>query len=529
MSQSTRRQFLGTATAACLAGFLPRRAFAESEGLTRISILHTTDLHGHILPTTTYEGEANVGGLARCATQIRAWRSENPQNVLIDVGDVYQGTEVGLRTQGQIMTQCFDALGYDGWVVGNHEFDWGVEPFARVLENSSIPVLSANAVLEGKPAGKLSGGKSPFEKIKPYVLKNVGGFQIAVIGLTTPGLPYWFQPEFTKGFEAADPIRAAVETAQEVRALGADAVIFATHMGVRQGGDDFANRVDAISRAVPDAALIIAGHTHRDLPSQNVNGVLYSQANYYGINVGKTDLFFDASTRKLVRAEAMTRRMTSEIPLDPGILSLAHNDLEESEKILSSSAGLLTEMFSTQAAPGQPSDVERLIGTAVTQALQQKGVMTDAVIHGLFSQQNLEPGLKTIADVWKILPYENYVITGEMTPEQLMAALSEMPITGQRRGPSLIGLRFKMSPDAVPQIVGVESSDGQPLDRTRRYLVAMNTYDASGAGQRMMKLRAIMSEPSTKAQIHRVQTREALISFLSGKGSAGVGRRDVMS
>ncbi len=335
MPESTRRQFLGVAATACLSGFLPGRVFAESQGLTKISILHTTDLHGHILPTSTYEGETNVGGLARCATQIRAWRAENPNSMLIDVGDVYQGTEVGLRTQGHIMTQCFDALGYDGWVVGNHEFDWGIQAFGGVLESSSVPALSANAILEGKPAGKLSGASSHFEKIKPYVLRKVGGIQIAIIGLTTPGLPYWFRPEFTHGFEAADPVKAAVTAAQEVRALGADVVIFATHMGMRPGGDDFANRLDEVSRAVPDAALIIAGHTHRDVPSQNLNGVLYSQANYFGINIGKTDLFFDTSTRKLVRTEAMTKRMTSEIPLDPGTLSLAQHDLEESQKLLS--------------------------------------------------------------------------------------------------------------------------------------------------------------------------------------------------
>ncbi len=185
-------------------------------------------------------------------------------------------------------------------------------------------------------------------------------------------------------------------------------------------------------------------------------------------------------------------------------------------------------MLSTQADTAQPSEVERLIGTAVSQALQQKNVATDAVIHGLFSRENLEPGIKTIADVWKILPYENYVITGELTPEQLIAALTEMPFTGPRRGPSLIGLRFRVDAGST-KIIGVEKSDGQPLERSRRYRVAMNTYDASGAGQRMMRLRAIMTDPAAKAQIHRVQTREALISFLAGKGNVGVNKRDLIS
>src|ERR1700757_837713 len=87
----------------------------------RISILHTTDLHGHILPTFDYNGNPNLGGLARCATQIRRWRRENPNSILVDVGDVYQGTEVSFRNRGGLMIDLFNHLLYDAWIVGNHE------------------------------------------------------------------------------------------------------------------------------------------------------------------------------------------------------------------------------------------------------------------------------------------------------------------------------------------------------------------------------------------------------------------------
>src|SRR6266404_2910095 len=124
----TRRDFLKLAGYAGLISTVPnlaRAVAALDPDTVCISILHTTDLHGHILPTSDYDGNPDRGGLARCATQIRRWQRENPNSILIDVGDVYQGTDVSLRNKGALMIDLLNHLGYDAWVVGNHEFDWG--------------------------------------------------------------------------------------------------------------------------------------------------------------------------------------------------------------------------------------------------------------------------------------------------------------------------------------------------------------------------------------------------------------------
>jgi len=168
----TRRDFLKLAGRAGLIGAVPNLAHALAtlnSDTVCISILHTTDLHGHILPVPDYNGNPDRGGLARCVTQIRRWRRQNANSILIDVGDVYQGTDVGLRSKGELMIDLFNHLKYDAWVVGNHEFDWGIEPFEHALERSTMPVLAANTLLEGKPAGEFSDKKHPFEKIKPFI------------------------------------------------------------------------------------------------------------------------------------------------------------------------------------------------------------------------------------------------------------------------------------------------------------------------------------------------------------------------
>src|SRR6202045_847917 len=153
VSSPTRRAFLrtiGQAGLFCATPPIVRAAAAPNEDLVQISILHTTDLHGHILPTSDYAGKADLGGFARCATQIRRWRRQNPNSVLIDIGDVYQGTDVSLRNKGDLMIDLFNHLKYDGWVVGNHEFDWGIDVFRNVVARSKMPVLAANMSIEGK-------------------------------------------------------------------------------------------------------------------------------------------------------------------------------------------------------------------------------------------------------------------------------------------------------------------------------------------------------------------------------------------
>ena len=126
-----RRGFLAGAGAVAAAA-LPTWPVAHSAdrrdrelGRARtISIFHTTDLHGRILPTSTYEGLDDVGGFARCATCIRQWRRESPHSLTVDVGDVVQGTPVSLHRGGRLLIELFNRLGYDAWALGNHDFDW---------------------------------------------------------------------------------------------------------------------------------------------------------------------------------------------------------------------------------------------------------------------------------------------------------------------------------------------------------------------------------------------------------------------
>ena len=112
-----------------------------------ITILHTCDLHGHILPTESYEGQTNVGGIARCATMIHQIRAAEKNVLLVDAGDALQGTAVSFLSDGQVMVKCLNQLHYDSWTWGNHEFDWGLTKLAACAERAEMPIVVANVHL----------------------------------------------------------------------------------------------------------------------------------------------------------------------------------------------------------------------------------------------------------------------------------------------------------------------------------------------------------------------------------------------
>ena len=512
-----RRDFLRVLGGAAAFSALPYPVQATGNGLITVSLFHTTDLHGNILPTSTYEGVPDVGGLARCATQIHLWKRLNPHHVLIDAGDVYQGTQVGLNTRGQVMINAFNHMNYDAWVIGNHEFDWGMETVNAALSASAMPVLCANSTLDGKPAGALDDASSPLSRVQPYIIKEVAGFKIGVIGVTTPGMPYWFHESLYNGFEFLDPIEPVRKALREMRALQTDAIVIAGHMGLRRGGDDFANRTESLTKEFPEIVAFIGGHTHQDVPYETVNGVPFTQANYFGIHLGRLDITFDKESRRMKWAQPITSYMDHRFAIDPAVLSLAQADIERADEIMAVPVGTLVETLSIDNDVGRPSQVEELIAAAIMEAMEKRGVEVDGVVHGLiFPDGDFPAGDKTIGDLWSIMPYENQVVTARLNREELTVILREVFTNWASR--SLMGMSVDIEGRGRDlEVKEIYDREGRPLHARNRYRIAFNSYDAQSGGHRFMELRDILRRPESRMTIHPVQTREAIIDYFTAR------------
>ena len=502
----TRRRFLHLLGQGALMAALPAPLRAGDASTVTISLLHTTDLHGHILPTVDYHARPNLGGLARCASQIRAWCAANPNSMLLDVGDVYQGTAVSLASRGALMIRCFGALGYDAWVVGNHEFDWGADAFAAAVAASPMPVLSGNARLSG-PA---------LDRIRPWLIKEIAGIRLALVGLTTPALTTWLPPENLRDYEALDPVESLRHLLGDVAAQKPDAIILAGHMGLKRR-DDFANRVGELTRDFPQLAVCLGGHTHEDWPGDYIHGVLYTQADHYGIHAGKVDLTFDRATRRLVGRAATTVLMDSRVPFDPQIIALAQPDLAAADRELARPIGVLTEPFHASTLFGRPGEQERLIASAILAALRKQGANADVVIHGLFEKRVLEPGAKTVADMWRLLPYENQVVSFDVSGADLPVLAQE--IAGAHDLRQIMGLRVMAVPAGKEwRVTDLRQADGTPLSPQKSYRIAVNSHDSQSAGGRLPVLAGLVAAPNARRVLHPVETRDAAIDFFTTRG-----------
>lgn len=261
-----------------------------------ITILHTNDVHSHIDPfPADHPRNANMGGVARRANLIESIRKENPNVLLLDAGDIFQGTPYFNYYGGELEFKLMSMLNYDLATMGNHDFDNGLEGFVAQLPHAKFDFVSANydfknTILDGI--------------VKPYKIFTKNGIKIGVFGLGIQ-LEGLVDKKNYKETAYNDPI----ETAQEMTRIlktqeKCDLVICLSHIGYT-----YRNEPDKVSdlnlaAKTKDIDLIIGGHTHTflDKPTvvKNLDGIdtLVNQVGCYGINLGRIDFYFDKDKNK---------------------------------------------------------------------------------------------------------------------------------------------------------------------------------------------------------------------------------------
>ncbi len=293
-----RREFIEktAASSALLSLGLSLSSF-DTAKTKQLTVLHTNDVHSYIDPfPADHPRNANMGGVARRAALIESIRKENPNVLLLDAGDIFQGTPYFNYYGGELEFKLMSMMKYDASTIGNHDFDNGLQGLYAQLPHATFDFISANydfknTIMDGF--------------VKPYKIFDKNGIKVGVFGLGVE-----LQGLVDKKMYGETVYNDPVETAQDmVRILKkeqkCDLVICLSHIGYSYRNEP--NKICDLNLATltKDIDMIIGGHTHTflDKPTvvKNLEGkdVLVNQVGCYGINLGRIDIFFDSDKNKI--------------------------------------------------------------------------------------------------------------------------------------------------------------------------------------------------------------------------------------
>ena len=284
----SRREFIKRAALGTAAmSIIPSKTFSNTSELKQLTILHTNDMHSHIHPFESGRNKG-VGGMAQRATIIKKIRDEGNQVLLLDAGDIFQGTPYFNTYGGELEFKLMSEMGYDASTIGNHDFDNGLDGLVNQLPHAKFPFIVSNYDFSNT---------NMHDKYLKYKVFNKGGIKVGVfgIGIELDGLV----PKNLYGNTLyQNPIEKANYYSNHLKvSLACDLVICLSHLGFKYNTKKMSDKVLACQTNNID--LIIGGHTHTFLnepvivKNMDKKNVQIAQVGWAGINIGRIDYFFN--------------------------------------------------------------------------------------------------------------------------------------------------------------------------------------------------------------------------------------------
>lgn len=288
------RYLMGAGGALAFTSLSAQELFAKKE-LVKLVILHTNDVHSRLEPFADNDPKyPGMGGAARRAALINNIRNTEPNVLLLDAGDIFQGTPYFNFYLGEPEIKTMSAMGYDAATIGNHDFDGGLENLAKqVKSHATFAMLNSNYTIAGTALDGV---------VAPYKTFDKGGIRLGIFGVGID--PYGLVPQKLFGdIKYTNPILVANTTAKKLKQeLGCDIVICLSHLGYSYTDTKVSDVV--LAAETDNIELIIGGHTHTFLDSptllKNLSGkaVLVNQVGWAGLRLGRINFYVDPSTKK---------------------------------------------------------------------------------------------------------------------------------------------------------------------------------------------------------------------------------------
>jgi 2',3'-cyclic-nucleotide 2'-phosphodiesterase (5'-nucleotidase family) len=381
------------------------------QDIRRLTILHSNDLHARLLPDA--EGH---GGFAYVAAAIREEKAKAEGALVLHAGDFVQGTPVSTIFRGEPIWEVANHLGIDVNILGNHEFDYGWQQIPKFIQEVNFPTVTANLVND---QGELL---TP----SPYVIREVNGIRVAVIGLITGRLDELSRTEFRGPWRALPPAETAERYAKEVHDK-ADLVVGLGHL--------FNEEDDEVLRQAPDVPVLISGHNHGGQDEvKDYQGRICVKVRAYGRELGRLDLEVDVPRKKVVSYRWQRLPIeTSHYQPDPTVAALVDKWEKEVSHLVDVPIGVSKRGFDRGETQALIEKVMRE-ATGADLAYMNRGGVRDG----------LPKGQILIRHIWNIEPFGNLIEYGRVLGKD------------------------------IPE----EAREGRPIDPDREYVLATNDFIA---------------------------------------------------
>ncbi len=449
---------------------------SETDKDLTLTIIHTNDLHAHDEPFL--DNGKTVGGIARIGYIVRSLKKRFPAALVVDAGDIFQGSLLYSKFKGDIEVNLLNKIGYDIYTIGNHEFDDGAKNLAQQLEKAKFEIINANLDADAVPQlAKL---------IKPSVVRKIGGQSVGFVGAMTPELESLAINLQGVKLKATDDqwIQPIQEEVSKLKSSGVDKIVLVSHCGVDSDKE--------LAEKLPSVDAIIGGHSHTRLAKPVIvkhrdgSSTTIVQTGCYGRAVGFLQLTFNDNG---VVKPSLSRYRLFDVTSE----TVEVGDLKEYiEKVAAPFAALTREIVGTASDyfEKRNSLCDTSMGDIVCDAVRDAG--KDYGVTIAFHNRGgirgvLQKGPISVAQIEQILPFENYVVyatvTGKIIKKVVEHSLAD-GLGGHFADVSGLKIIWDKSKPSGERIVLILADDGKgnykPLDDDQTYKMAMNHYNFEG-------------------------------------------------
>lgn len=455
----------------------PNALSTDSTDLS-LTILHTNDIHAHLEPFI--EHGKTVGGIARIAHLIRGFRQKEPDALVVDGGDIFQGTPLYTKYKGEPEVHSLNMIGYDIYTIGNHEFDDGPENLAKQLAKAKFSIICCN--MDASAVPELAA------LIKPYVIKKVKGQSIGFIGVMSPQFETLALNRSGVVLKAkdADWMKPIEEQIAVLKEKGINKIVLVSHCGL--------DNEKEMAKHLKDVDIIIGGHSHTRLDKPVIvdhddsTSTVVVQAWSYGRVLGNLKVVFSPSG--VVRTDKVRYSLIpvrDRIPEDNAIKAYVDEKVKPLLPLRTDIAGYADGPFDNRFAT-MPFDSP--IGNMICDALAYSGKEYGATI----SFQNrggirarIEAGPISVEKIEEMLPFDNRLVFATISGATVMGIL-ERSFSGPLGGSFLDmhGLKVAFDPTRpkgqrlVYALAEDEGGSFKPLDKDKKYKIVINDYSFKG-------------------------------------------------